>query len=506
MSHQQPRWPRALLLLATACASLPHPSGDGGDSPRCVEGLAVRAVLDREDFNYAVATSRDGRRLAHVHLAASGFRLAGWSLDVPAGRRMSDAPLCGPEWDVEGLDLSPDGEVAVAAGRDGVARFVQLASGTLAFEFQAGEPLVSAAFSPDGQRVALGGARGTVTVLGWPGGRFLAEARLHADEVRGLAFDGAGRLWSGGWDKAVVQSELRSAPLPRTQVEAEETKRGWVVRGSRAGQAPGRWLLDAESPLSFGRVGGGLPPAGFVDLPAPWAPARAPVREGEVLSLGGWRTPPLGLAVCDRCVPEGVDGVLGAPALAALRWTRDEGSGALEVERRIAPAGEGEDMALVVRARHRFLSHVNDVSVSADGRWLAVALSQAKAQRSLAVFECEQRGITEPEAEGNAVAVLDAATGRVAERWTTHRGVVATVALSPDGQRVASGGWDKRLLLYERGRASPSAERRYGWSVRRVRFLPDGRSLGVAAWTPQNAVGDRASDPAAEWVEAREAE
>jgi hypothetical protein len=209
------------------------------------------------------------------------------------------------------------------------------------------------------------------------------------------------------------------------------------------------------------------------------------------------------LVACDRCVPEELEGVLGAQALAGFRWERDEAAAVLEL-RRVGevPAG-GEDLALRVQARHLVRAHVNDVGVSADGAWLAVALSEEKAQRSIAVFEREQRGVREPEREGNAVAVVDASTGHVAERWTTHRGVVATAALSPDGQVVASGGWDKRVLVFERGRAVPSAERRYGWSVRRVRFSPDGRSLGVAAWTPQNAVGDRASDPAAEWLEVR---
>jgi len=497
----QPRWPRALLFLATACAALPpHSRVDGGPARR-VEGLSPRAVLDREDFNYAVAFSRDGRRLAHVHLAADGFHLAAWALDGPVPVRLSDAALCRPEWDVEGLDLLPGGEVAVAAGRDGVARFVQVEGGRLLGEFRAGEPLVSAAFGADGARVALGGARGTVTVLAWPGGAFLAEARLHADEVRALAFDAGGRLWSGGWDKALVQSEPVAGASPRTRVGAEETPHGWVVRASLGGRAPGRWLLDAGSPLSFVRgepAGRGNP---VVALPAPWAPARAPVRPGEVLSLGGWRTPPVDLVACDRCVPEELDGVLGAPALTGLRWTRNEALSQLEVER---AAGEvsaaGDDLVLQVRALHALPSHVSDVGVSADGAWLAVALSERKAQRSLAVFEREQRGQLDQESEGNAVALVEAGTGRVVERWTAHRGVVSTVALSPDGKLVASGGWDKRLYLYERGQPAPFAGRRYGWSVRRVRFSPDGRSLGAAAWTPQNAVGDRGSDPALEWL------
>jgi WD40 repeat protein len=87
-------------------------------------------------------------------------------------------------------------------------------------------------------------------------------------------------------------------------------------------------------------------------------------------------------------------------------------------------------------------------------------------------------------------------------RWTAHAGVVATAAVSPDGRSLASGGWDKRLLLYTEGQASPVEARELGGSVRRVRFSPEGRRVGVAAWTPQLASGAE-SDPSAVLYEVR---
>jgi hypothetical protein len=43
----------------------------------------------------------------------------------------------------------------------------------------------------------------------------------------------------------------------------------------------------------------------------------------------------------------------------------------------------------------------------------------------------------------------------------------------------------------------------YGWAVRRVRFSKDGRWLVVAAWTPQNPLGDHSSNPSAVVYEVR---
>jgi hypothetical protein len=38
-------------------------------------------------------------------------------------------------------------------------------------------------------------------------------------------------------------------------------------------------------------------------------------------------------------------------------------------------------------------------------------------------------------------------------------------------------------------------ERSFAWLVRRVRFSPDGHLLGVAAWTPVNALNEGDSEP-----------
>jgi WD40 repeat protein len=352
-----------LALLAPACASLD--AARRGTAPDVGTWGRV-SVLDREDFNYALAFSADGETLAHAHLSATGFRVATWTL-APVPVRRSDVQVCRAEWDVEGVALAPDGSAVFSVARDGWLRAFDTASGELLASFDGGEPLVSVAVDAAGGRIAVGGARGRVALLAWPGLSLRAAAALHADEVRAVAFTPGGEVWSGGWDRAVVRS----------------------------------------------------------------------VEEGA---------------------------------------------------------------ALGVQRRHGFPWFVNDVTASDDGRWLGVAFSVTRAVRSLAVFEAEQRGTREAEREGNAAAVVDAESGAVAERWLTHRGVVSSAAISPDGRRLASGGWDRRLLLHERGQSSPARTRTYGWSVRRVRWGPRGASLGVAAWTPQNAVGDRASEPAAEWL------
>ena len=196
------RIPALALLAASACASLGAARrGTGPD----VGTWGRQAVLDREDFNYAVAFSADGRALAHAHLSAAGFRVATWTLGSPPERR-SDVQVCRAEWDVEGVALSPDGSVVFAVARDGWLRAFDTASGESLASFDGAQPLVSVAVDSVGGRIAVGGARGRVAVLAWPGLSLRASEALHGDEVRALAFDADGALWSGGWDRVVARS------------------------------------------------------------------------------------------------------------------------------------------------------------------------------------------------------------------------------------------------------------------------------------------------------------
>ena len=96
--------------------------------------------------------------------------------------------------------------------------------------------------------------------------------------------------------------------------------------------------------------------------------------------------------------------------------------------------------------------------------------------------------------EWNVAAFVDAHSLEVTGRSRDHHGVVSTVAISPDGKSLVSGGWDKTLVLH--GSPKPQIEK-FGWALRRARFSHDGRWLVVAAWTPQNALGDHQSDPSA---------
>lgn len=135
-------------------------------------------------------------------------------------------------------------------------------------------------------------------------------------------------------------------------------------------------------------------------------------------------------------------------------------------------------------------ARVNDLTASASGERLGVALSWAPPVRTPELHERERRGQPlEDSAEDKAALVERGDEPGQVLSFKAHVGIVSTAAISPDGRALASGGWDRQLVLHREGAAAPVARRTFAWILRKVRFSPDGRWLAAAAWTPQSALG-----------------
>lgn len=137
---------------------------------------------------------------------------------------------------------------------------------------------------------------------------------------------------------------------------------------------------------------------------------------------------------------------------------------------------------------------INDISVDAAGTVAGVALSEMKAERTPRVYEQEKRNELPRSLPQDCAARVDLQTGELLETQQGQRGPVVTVGISPDGKTLAFGGWDKTLRVQG---ALALFDTDFGWALRRVRFSPNGRQLAVAAWTPQNPLGNHQSAPSA---------
>ncbi len=492
-----PKTPAAALAALSAT-----PDGYLAGAPAA---LGEPVVLNREDFVYDARLSPDATVVATSRLGMKAFHLALAEPQAVPPRVRADVVVNPLEFDVEALDFSPDGAAVATASRDGALRVFSAKDGAPLAAWLTEEPLTAVAWHPSGALLALGGAKGLVTLVAWPSMQHLAEARPHADEVRAVAFTPSGELVTAGWDARLHVFSVAPAAVTERSARTHVTKKsGLVLFRAVVDRAVSAVVsLDARLPALV--VRGALAQAAGIDvlrltdtvtIQTALGSQVARVARGRTLAVKGLTFRNVDVAVCDACVPAEAQAVFGGPALERVDTAFDEVTQELvftaKAEALDLEASSTQTLAL--ERSFTLKAPVNDLALDAAGRIAGVALSETKGERTKAVYDREKKKELEPEREWDCAARVDLATGAVLEQRRGHRGVVSTAAVSPDGQTLVSGGWDKKVIVHG---PTPVVDERYGWSVRRVRFSRDGRWLVVAAWTPQNPLGTHQSDPSA---------
>lgn len=467
-------------------------------------GLLEPRVLNDVDFVYDAKFSDDSRRVAISRLGMHTFDVVVWA----AGEKVCEASVNKHEFDVEAVAFSPDGAHVASVSRDGTLRVFDAVTGKPGGGWITEEPLISLAFHPSGRYLALGSETGLVTVLAMDAQvkfRFATELQVHQGSVRALAFTADGRLITASWDKSIaVLTAQEQATAANAAAVHFERKGGYAqLRGTINDVASVLLALDARMPQvlvlrSALAQAIGIDPTQLtetVSVTSSFGPQLARVAHGVRLSFKGMKLENLDAVVCDACIPADAQAVLGAGFTEKVTLAFDETRAQAVLERKAASDTKSDPLlTLTEEKRFTFPAFPNDLSIDRAGKVLGVAFSETRAERTKEVYLREKRKEVEPEREWDVGARIDAQTGSVLQKVHGHRGVVSTAAISPDGRTLATGGWDKRVLLHIG--PAPVVEK-FGLAVRRVRFSPDGRWLAVAAWTPQNALGNNRSDRSA---------
>ncbi|MBX7098711.1 MAG: hypothetical protein K1X89_13465 [Myxococcaceae bacterium] len=471
-------------------------------------------LLNNEDFVYDAKPSPDSSAVAVSRLGMKNFQLTLWALENPP-RQLGDVAVNPYEFDIDAVEYAPDGAAVAAVSRDRAVRAYDAKTAKLVGQWLTEEPLVTLAFHPSGHWLVVGSAKGLVTTLAWPSLQFVAETRVHADEVRALAFAPDGRLFTGSWDKSIVVFTSQEEQLASDSARIHFDRKGGAaqVRGTLAGKASATFAIDARLPVAVVVRPALAKTSGLdatelkdeVPLQSAFGTVNAKVAHGVSVSFKGLQLDGLDVAICEACVAEGAQAALGQGFADLVDLSYDEAAKEAVLKRKVATAAAQSSVGLTLKETQRFTfqGSVNDFSLDRAGKVLGVAFSETKSERTRDIYEREKKGIVEPDRAWDCGARVDAATGAVLEQVHGHHGVVATAAISPDGVTLATGGWDKRVLLHRSG--GEPVERSFGWAVRRLRFTADGRYLVVAAWTPQNPMGDHKSNTsAAAWEVGRE--
>jgi len=121
-------------------------------------------------------------------------------------------------------------------------------------------------------------------------------------------------------------------------------------------------------------------------------------------------------------------------------------------------------------------NRVNDIAFSPDGRYLATASSDQTA------------GIWEISAYHQRAAsddldayMLEEARSRLPKHILSHEGKVHAVAFSPNGDTIATAGWDDTARIWETGSGQQLFSLRHDGEVNALAFSPDGTYLATAS-------------------------
>jgi WD40 repeat protein len=386
-----------------------------GDVHAELEGH-VRGLVD-------LTFSRDGRFLA---TGSSDATTRVWN---PTDGTLV-AILPGHTNHVTRLDFSPDGEMIVTGNRDRVARVFDPDSGTL----RAGlaghrEAVTEVAFSPTGRTVATGSSDGTVRVwdaVPYPDLELVAEQKsavtdvaftangqiVSASDGEVLSEDGrlAARVDKGG--KVRVRDVLSGRFVRTIRHPGHATTLAFDERGERlvTGAADGTIRVWRVSDGRLDRVVRG--PRGIT------AVALSP--NGERLLAAG-RDAMARIWNLDNGNPERTLSAHNAP----LTSGSFSGSGRFVVttnrdyDARLFDVETGEQVWVLSQA-----AIVSGADFSADGRWVAIA------------------------GPGYA-GVVDARTGERILLLNGHDRILTSVAFSPTGWRIATGGESGAVRTYD---------------------------------------------------------
>jgi WD40 repeat protein len=448
-----------------------------------------RAAFAQEGCR-AIALSPDGRTVA----AAEARAILLW--DVASGTRR--ATLRGHTSLVWSLAFSPDGKLLLSGAKDGTVRFWDAISGEArgAFDWQIGT-IHQVAFAPDGMTAAVAGHTGTVVV--WD---------VDPDDLRG------GTATQGNIDTA----GLDLAPPARTgPVRLEHKKPVQALAFAPDGRTLATLafqdcvrLWDTASGRERARV-----PKKKTDKETGYCLAISP--DGRTLAVSLRYS--IGFRLWDletgeprsSCLPMNVaaagQGYLIARAPRGLAYFPDGdrllvGEGSWD---RGFRAGDLEVRVVEVMGLQAILllgrGGMADLALRPDGRVAALATAergvvlwevtgQREREHSPAMqvkclaLEFAPEGRTLAGAVGRMVYLWDADSGALRTLLKGHKDEVRSLAFTPDGRTLLSGGKDRTVRLWDVAAGTESAVLEWDVGlVNAVAVSPDGRCAAAGGHT-----------------------
>lgn len=413
----------------------------------CKAGRETKAW--RMPGGVSIAFSPDG-----ATLASGGDDKAVHLWDTTSGTQIR--ALEGHTGGVYSVAFSPDGKTLASAGKNNEVRLWDSATGKnlRALDLHS-EPVGSLAFSPDGNVIAFASRQ---TIVMWDAS--LEKKHLdfegHADSVASVAFSPDGknlatsgspiRLWNAATGKHLSALERSAssvcfAPDGKTFAAAsyDRTIRLWdTATGKEIRSITGH--DDLISCVVFSPDGKTLASASWDNTVAFWD-----VATGKELRR-------LPLSDCVYCVTFSPDGK-----------TLASSNRKIPVPSNLDKPLHLWDVATGKEIRALETEHSGDIIFSPDGKYLASI------------------GGVGPQSD-RAIILWDTGTGKKIREWQGDAEGVMSIAISPDGRTLASGGRDNTVRLWDEAGGEIGVLQGHAGPVGSVAFSPDGKSIASGSY------------------------
>jgi WD40 repeat protein len=441
-----------------------------------------------------VAVSPDGTRLTCNWLVGARVRLA--VFDASSGKQTASCD--GHGRDIWSAAFSPDGTRLATGGGDNLARLWDPATGALLATCRGHwSKVLRVAFRPDGARLVTASSDGTVRQWNAATGQEVEPPYdRHSGEVADAVYSPDGdRIASAGTDRTIRVWQAKG----RQDVAVLHGHTGVVLRLAFA--ADGRRLASASNGTPFGWRKDDTVRLWDVDPQATLPVLRGhtenvyPVAfscDGRWIASGGW----------DK-MARLWDAATGEPC-ATLRHPGYVLSLAFSPDGRRLVTGSYEndrlriwDVATAhVRKEVRIRGHLfRFFTVSPDGRRVAAKTDHAplrvydvttgeqlfSADGKPLAYSADGRWLAIVRAaDDKTVVLLDARTHETVARFQGHEKAVLSATFSPDSRRLASCSQDRTVRLWEINGGACQVLHGHTDAVFAAAFYPDGRRLATA--------------------------
>ncbi len=336
--------------------------------------------------------------------------------------------------------------------------------------------VVSARFSPDGQRVVTVSADKTARLWDAVSGKAIGEPMKHEGWVHSAQFspdgqrvvtasgDETARLWDAASGKAIGEPMKHSFP---SEKDEDHTAIGKGRVNSAQFSPDGQWVVTASGDKT----------AQLWD-----AASRKPI---------GWPMNHEDAVSSAQFSPDGQRVVTASYDRTARVWDAATGKPVgepMKHEDWVNSAQFSPDGQRLVTVSGNKMARLWD---AASGKPIGEPMKHEGRVNSAQFSPDGQRVVT---ASGDEARLWDGASGKATGEPMNHKGVVSSAQFSPDGQRVVTASYDRTARVWDAASGKPIGEpMKHEGDVSSAQFSPDGQRVVTASYDKTARVWDAVS-------------